>query len=591
MSELPPLIRDLAYILVVAGCVSLLFKKLRQPIVLGYIVAGFVVSPQMPYTPSVVDDVDVRIWADIGVIFLLFALGLEFSFKKIVRMGIAPVVTSCFIVVSMTALGSCVGALFGWSGTDCIFLGGMLAMSSTTIIYKAFADLSLKQQHFASLVMSTLILEDILAIAMMMALAALAGSGDGTGRGLWEGVCCAAVFVALWFAGGLWLIPSFLRKARHIINSETLLVISLGLCFLMAALSVWAGFSSAFGAFVMGSILAETVEGDDIARIVEPVKNLFGAIFFVSVGMLVEPQVLVDYAVPVVVLVMTVLMGQALFGTAGYMLARQPLRTAMRCGFSMAQIGEFAFIIASLGQSLGVTSAFLYPVVVAVSVTTTFLTPYMIRAAVPCYDALARRLPDKAIAALNSFAVASATDETDTREEQPAAALYKRRLIDRNVHIAELNVPADSRWAGKTLSALKLREDYGVLVCAIRRGNRQIGIPDGSAVLFPDDKLYVVGDDAQVTVLYNDITNNVFPSSPALPGMEMKLRRITVTARTPFVGKTLRDSDMRGQYNCMAVGLEQGGESITTIDPDRPFAEGDIVWMAGEADALDKIEA
>lgn len=384
---------DLALILVVAGAVTLLFKKLRQPLVLGYIVAGFLVSPHMPYTMSVVDKGDVEMWAEIGVMFLLFSLGLDFSVKKILKMGTSPVIAACTIVFSMILLGITVGKGFGWGHMDCIFLGGMLAMSSTTIIYKALSDMGLLQQGFVATVMSVCILEDILAIVMMVMLSAIANGSSPDGGQLLGSVFKIGFFLVLWFVIGIFLIPLLLRKVRKLMNAETLLIVALGLCCLMAVISTKVGFSSAFGAFVMGSILAETVEADKIIRLVEPVKNLFGAIFFVSVGMLVDPLIIVDYALPILCLVLTILAGQALFGTMSYLLGGQSLKNAMRCGFSMAQVGEFAFIIASLGLSLGVIGDFLYPVVVAVSVITTFLTPYMIRAAEPCYNLLTRHLP------------------------------------------------------------------------------------------------------------------------------------------------------------------------------------------------------
>ena len=296
MAELPALVKDLALILVVAAFVTLIFKRLKQPLVLGYIVAGFLVSPQMPYTMSVMDRANVQMWADIGVIFLLFSLGLDFSFKKIVKMGMAPVIAACTIIFCMMMAGIVVGKAFGWTHMDSIFLGGMLAMSSTTIIYKAFDDMGLRQQRFAGMVMSVLILEDVLAIVMMVMLSAIASGSSPDGGQMVESVLRIGFFLVLWFVVGIFFIPAFLRATRRLMNEETLLIVALGLCCFMAVFSTKVGFSSAFGAFVMGSILAETVEADKIVRLVEPVKNLFGAIFFVSVGMLVEPQVLLDYA-------------------------------------------------------------------------------------------------------------------------------------------------------------------------------------------------------------------------------------------------------------------------------------------------------
>ena len=421
------LITDLALILIVAGIVILLFKKLKQPLVLGYIVAGFLVSPNMPYTMSVVDKANIHTWADIGVMFLLFSLGLDFSFKKILKMGMAPIIASLTIIFCMASLGMFVGHTFGWSKMDCIFLGGMLAMSSTTIIYKAFNDLGLTQQRFAGLVMSVLILEDILAIVMMVMLGAIADGGNPNGSEMLNSIMRIGFFLILWFVVGLFIVPLFLRTTRRLMNDETMIIVALGLCCLMAVISTKVGFSSAFGAFVMGSILAETVEADKIIKLVEPVKNLFGAIFFVSVGMLVEPGILVKYALPIVAIVMTILLGQSIFGTVGFMLSGQTLKTAMRCGFSMAQIGEFAFIIASLGLSLKVTSNFLYPVVVAVSVTTTFLTPYMIKAAVPSYDFIERNLPKKWARRISHLGTAH---QTSTAESNDWRTLIRKMVVN-----------------------------------------------------------------------------------------------------------------------------------------------------------------
>ena len=430
MAELPPMIADLALILMVAGVVTLIFKRLKQPLVLGYIVAGFLVSPNMTYTPSAVDMANVHLWADIGVMFLLFSLGLDFSFKKILKMGASPVISAITIIFCMMMLGIVVGHVFGWGKMDCIFLGGMLAMSSTTIIYKAFDDLGLRQQQFAGMVMSVLILEDILAIVMMVMLSALASGSDMGGGQLLQSVMRIGFFLILWLVVGIFAIPLFLRRVRRLINNEVLLIVALGLCCAMAVFSTKVGFSSAFGAFIMGSILAETIEAERIEKLVEPVKNLFGAVFFVSVGMLVDPKILIEYAVPILCLVLTIIVGQSLFGTISFMLGGQSLKSAMRCGFSMAQIGEFSFIIASLGLSLGVIGDFLYPVVVAVSVITTFLTPYMIRLATPAYNNLEKRLPGKLIKSLNQLAMGN----THSQEESKWKRLLTQMAINTIVY-------------------------------------------------------------------------------------------------------------------------------------------------------------
>ena len=429
MAELPSMIQDLALMLVVAGIVTLIFKKIKQPLVLGYIVAGFLVSPNMPYTASVVDHENVHLWADIGVMFLLFSLGLDFSFKKILKMGASPIISTCTIIFCMSMLGVLVGYSFGWSKMDCIFLGGMLAMSSTTIIYKAFDDLGLRQQQFAGLVMSVLILEDILAIVMMVMLSAIASGNNPDGGQMLGSIMKIGFFLILWLIVGIFAIPLFLKHVRHLINDEVLLVVSLGLCCAMAVFSTKVGFSSAFGAFIMGSILAETIEAEKIEKLVEPVKNLFGAIFFVSVGMLVDPKILVDYAIPIALLVLTILMGQAVLGTFSFMRGGESLKSAMRCGFSMAQIGEFSFIIASLGLSLGVISDFLYPVVVAVSVITTFLTPYMIRLATPVYSRLERHLPSRLIQSMNRLSMGNTHTQEQSKWKKLLAQMAVNTLI------------------------------------------------------------------------------------------------------------------------------------------------------------------
>lgn len=393
MSSLPTLIADLALILICAGVMTLLFKRLKQPLVLGYVVAGFLASPHMPFTPSVMDAANIKTWADIGVIFLLFALGLEFSFKKIVKVGGTAIIAACTVIFCMIMLGIVVGMGFGWHRMDCIFLGGMIAMSSTTIIYKAFDDLGLRKKQFTGLVLSILILEDILAIVLMVMLSTMAVSNNFEGTEMLWSVGKLLFFLILWFVVGIYVIPEFLKRCRKLMNEETLLIVSLALCFGMVVVAANTGFSAAFGAFIMGSILAETIEAESIDRLVKPVKDLFGAIFFVSVGMMVDPAMIVEYAVPILIVTLAVIVGQAFFGTFGVILAGQPLKTAMQCGFSLTQIGEFAFIIASLGVSLHVTSNFLYPIVVAVSVITTFLTPYMIRLADPASNFVDRHLP------------------------------------------------------------------------------------------------------------------------------------------------------------------------------------------------------
>ena len=434
MSELEPLIADLALILICAGVMTLLFKRLKQPVVLGYIVAGFLASPNMKYMPSVTDLHGIHLWSEIGVIFLLFSLGLEFSFRKILRMGTAPIVAAIAIILGMMYVGSLTGQFFGWSDMDCIYLGGMLAMSSTTIIFKAFDDMGLRQKRFAGLVLSVLIIEDILAIVLMVMLSTLAVSKEFEGSQMLMSILKLAFFLVLWFVVGIYLIPLFLKKAKPLMNEETLLITALALCFGMVVIASAVGFSAAFGAFIMGSILAETVEREQIEHLVAPVKNLFGAIFFVSVGMMVDMALIIEYIVPIVCIVVAIMLGQTILSTGGFLLAGQPLKTAMQCSFSLTQIGEFAFILATLGTSLHVTSDFLYPIVVAVSVFTTFTTPYMIRLAEPAYGVVARVLPAKWISKLER----NAPDESEVQETNEMRQLW-RAEFKRYVFIVLIN--------------------------------------------------------------------------------------------------------------------------------------------------------
>ncbi len=393
MGHLPLIISDLALILIVASITTLIFKILKQPVVLGYIVAGMIVGPVMSMLPSVQDTSNVQIWADIGVLFLLFALGLEFSFKKLIAVGKTGIITACVEVFSLLVLGYLVGMLMGWGSMNSLFLGAMLSMSSTTIIIKAFEDLNIKRKRFTGLVFGVLVVEDLLAIVMMVLLSTIAVSAEFSGWDMLTSVFKLIFFLALWFIAGVYLIPSLLQKTRKHLNDETLLVVSVGLCLSMVVLAVKVGFSSALGAFIMGSILAETIEAERIEKLIKPLKDLFGAVFFVSVGMMVDIKVLAEYVWPIVILVLVVLVLKMIASTAGMLLSGQALKVSVQSGFSLAQIGEFAFIIASLGMSLNATSDFLYPVAVAVSVVTTFMTPYMIKLSTPVYLFLEKHLP------------------------------------------------------------------------------------------------------------------------------------------------------------------------------------------------------
>lgn len=744
MSHLTPLISDLALILICAGITTLIFKKLKQPLVLGYIVAGFLCSPHFQFTPSVADEVNMQIWSEIGVIFLLFALGLDFSFKKMLKSGSSTVIAACTIIFCMILIGMFVGWLFGWKQMDCMFLGGMLAMSSTTIIYKAFDDMGLRQQRFAGIVLSILVLEDILAIVLMVMLTTLAVSKNFEGGEMAYSIVKLVFFLVLWFVVGIYLIPLFLRRVRRLMSNETLLIVSLALCFGMVVLAAKVGFSPAFGAFVMGSILSETIDSERIEHLVNPVKDLFGAIFFVSVGMMVDPAMIVEYIGPIIVIVLAILVGQTVFGTGGVLLSGQPLKIAVQCGFSLTQIGEFAFIIASLGVSLNVTSHFLYPIVVAVSVITTFFTPYMIRLSGPAYRLVDAHLPrfwkellrrysagtstvnhqnnwkklltailrivlvysvlcvavmvlsfnlflPLLVSALGDFwgKVAGAAVTivlvapflramimkknhsiefkalwADNRYNhaplisvillriilgigfvvyiveylfQTSTALvvgialvlvvlmifsrflkkqsiglertfvqnlrskdvhkvylgekrpeYAGRLLDRDLHLSDFTVPADSLWGGKKLKELDLGKKYGVHVASIIRGKHRLNIPGGENRIYPGDTLQVIGTDDQLSVFAAQAEKvSDYHSDDDFEKREMYLKQFVIVAGSPFCKHTIRECGVRNKYHCLVVGIElTTGDSLHKPDVNLPLNEGDILWVVGEKDNL-----
>lgn len=418
------LIADLAWILLLGAIVTLLFKKLKQPVVLGYILAGFLASPKFTYLPSISNLENITFWADLGIVVLMFSIGLEFSFKKLMNSGSSAIVTALIIITGMTFAGFGVGKILGLNSINCIFLGGMISMSSTTIIMKSLDDLGLKQKKFASLVLSVLIIEDLFAVLMLVLLSSLA-MGDVQGMELLMSIAKLAFFLIIWFLVGVYVLPTFLTKSREYLNDETLLVVAMGLCFSMAIFSVICGFSLELGAFVMGSILAGTVLAERMEKVIGPIKNLFGAVFFISVGMMVDPSVLATYWWQILILAVVVIAGMITFGTLGMLVTGQNLKVAMESGFTLTQVGEFSFIIASLGMSLGVLNPSLYPIIVAVSVLTIFTTPYFITMADGAYGIVERHLP-KGLNFLISRYSKQVTDSNETK--QLWRAILKRYL-------------------------------------------------------------------------------------------------------------------------------------------------------------------
>ena len=422
MSHLPTIITDLSMILLVAGITTILFKKINQPLVLGYIVAGFITGPNFNFFPTIADSTNINAWSEIGVIFLLFALGLEFSFYKLKSVGGTAGIATAVEIGGMLLVGYAAGSLLGWNHMDSLFLGGMLAMSSTTIIIKAFDDLKLRAQRFTEVVFGILIVEDIAGIIMMVLLATLAvATTNVSSIELLLSIGRLVFFLVLWFVLGMYLVPSFFKWAQRLMNDETLVIVAIGLCLGMVVLATHLGFSSALGAFIMGSLIAEAPNAEKIEHLIAPIKDLFGAVFFVSVGMLVNPALLLEQALPIFVLVVATIIGKLIFSTLGVLASGKSLSTSIHCGFSLAQIGEFSFIIASLGMSLGVISNFLYPIIVAVSVITTFTTPFCITAAEPAYNKLVSILPNRVVSWLNRY---TDNDESTGKDKDWKNLLY-----------------------------------------------------------------------------------------------------------------------------------------------------------------------
>lgn len=394
MEHLDSFILDLALIMTAAGLVSLIAKKLKQPAVLGYIIAGFLISPNFTLLPTVVKVEDINTWAELGIIFLMFALGLEFSFTKIASVGKSAILTAFTVMTSMVAIGYATGSLLGWGKTDSIFLGCMISMSSTMIILKSYDELKLKKKPFAQVVLGALVIEDIGGIFMMIILSTIAaGKGSGGGIQIAGTLGLMLVYLVMWFALGTYLIPTFLKKAEKLMNNETLLIISIAICFIMVAIAFYIGFSTALGAFMAGSIIAGTSLGERVDHIITPIKDLFGAVFFISVGMLIQPPLLVEHICPILIITVVTVIGQMIFSTFGMLFGGNNLKTAVQGGFSMVQIGEFSFIVANLGTSLGVTSDFLYPIVVCVSVITSFTTPIFMKNSDRAYSIIEKILP------------------------------------------------------------------------------------------------------------------------------------------------------------------------------------------------------
>ena len=728
--HLEPLITDLGLILITAGIAVLIFRKLKQPLVLGYLIAGFLAGNHFDFFPSVKDIKSVEVWAEIGVIFLLFSLGLEFSFKKLMKVGGTATITAGTQIVSMCVLGYAVGQWMDWPKMDSIFLGVILSISSTTIILKSFEELGVKTQKFAGNVIGALIVQDILAILLMVLLSTVAVSNQFSGGDLLMSVLKLVFFLVIWFLGGIFIIPTVLKKTKHLLTDETLLILSLALCLTMVIFAANVGFSPALGAFIMGSIIAETTQAEHIEHLVKPVKDLFGAIFFVSVGMLIDPDALFQHYLPVLILSLTTIFGQSISSTFGAILSGQPLKDSIRTGMSLSQIGEFSFIIATLGMTLKATGSFLYPIVVAVSAITVFTTPFMIKYSLPFSEYLAQNLPRKwtkrierysastqaiktvslwqtvinayiiqvtilvviilaiillssryllplvhdyhfgnATGALITLAIVSpflwalafrrvAITEVeqlmlDRKSRGPLTMLFFIRILlsiffiglllniffspliglitliisiviylifqkklhiqyhkienhflanlnDRELskakrsrsdlspwdgHMAIFDIAAESNIAGETLKNLQIRENLGINVVSIKRGEVMIHIPDANERIFPGDEVCVIGTDDQVQEFKKYLDQHEMDVSPETVDPDIVLRQVELKNHE-FHGKSIKESKLREKTQGLIVGIEKRGKRTLNPESNVVLEKDDILWIVGDKKLL-----
>jgi CPA2 family monovalent cation:H+ antiporter-2 len=754
MVHLPKLIADLALILMTGAITTLIFRKIKQPLVLGYIIAGFLVGPHLSITPTVADNDNIKTLAEIGVIFLLFSLGLEFSFKKLLRVGGAASITALVEIAFITIAGYFVGRWMNWSFMDSLFLGGMLASSSTTIIIRAFDELGIKTKQYVRVVFGVLVVEDIVVILLMVLLSTMAVSKEFQGTELLFTVTKLLFFLALWFLAGIFLLPTFLKRAKKLLDEEALLILSIGLCLGMVVIATQAGFSAELGAFIMGSIMAETTSAEKVEHIIKPVKDLFAAVFFVSVGMMIDPAAIVQYRWPVLWITLLTLFGKLISTTIGALVSGQPLKQSVQVGMSMAQIGEFAFIVATLGLSLGVISDFLFPVVVGASAITTFTTPYMIRFSEPAYNLIVKALPAKSVIALNNYSSSAQHIQAESNwkivmksyaniaitngivllalllislnflipflneniqgtlvkslvgliitlgisapflwalmAKKPNGTAYKELWlinkynrgpllvleISRNIvgllligfwvnmffpakialliavpvitivllffskriqgfyqriegrflsnlharesmeieqktkqeeiqkrfnpksdlspwdaHMIDLEVNPHADYIGKTLVELAWREQYGVNIAYIKRGEKLIYAPGRNNRLLPFDHVGIIATDDQMQVFKPifDAAEEVEKTDQHID--DIILQKIVVDEHNQLKGLTIRGSNIRERTNGLVVGIERDKERILNPDSAENFQWGDIVWIVGERKKIQKLNS
>ncbi|OJY90266.1 MAG: sodium:proton antiporter [Sphingobacteriales bacterium 44-15] len=744
MGHLPKLIADLALILGAGAVITLLFRRMKQPLVLGYIIAGFLVGPHTSIFPTVADEENIKTFAEMGVIFLLFSLGLEFSFKKLLRVGGAASVTATVEIIVILVLGYAVGRWMNWSFMDSLFLGGLLASSSTTIIIRAFSELGVKRQQFAGIVFGVLIVEDIVVILLMVLLSTMAVTQQFNGTEMITSVLKLLFFLTVWFIAGIFLLPSFLRRAKKILDEETLLILSIGLCLGMVVLATEIGFSAELGAFVMGSILAETTSAEKIEHILKPVKDLFGAVFFVSIGMLIDPAAIFEHRMAILWVTLLTIFGKMLATTLGALLSGQPLKQSIQVGMSMAQIGEFAFIVATLGLTLKVTSDFLFPVAVGASAITTFTTPYFIKYSEAFYNFISRFIPPRLLTMLNRYSAGAQHIQAESEwkivlksyamivgsnaiiiialvlasftflypffnekfsnltlsktlflvvtfaiiapflwalmARKPNNSAYTTLWLDKkynqgpllvleicrvffavvlvgflvdriysgtiaflviipvalivlfifskkiqkfynriharfldnlnereieattvngdpnaalspwDAHLADFEVNPNAVFIGQPLQDLAWREQYGINIAYIKRGDRMIYAPGAKERLYPLDELGVIGTDEQLQSFKPVID---FKSSADDADTEdtndVALQKIVVDEHTLLKGLTIRESGIREKTSGLVVGIERDGQRILNPESQTVLEWNDIVWIVGDRKKIQEL--
>lgn len=746
------LLHDLAIILITAGIVTVIFKLIKQPVVLGYIVAGFLISPNFVFLPSVVDAENINAWADIGVIFLLFTLGLDFSLKKLMAVGGTAFIGTSINMIGMIAIGHTLGQMLGWGNGQSLFLGCMLSMSSTTIIIKTLTDMDLSKKRFASIVFGMLVVEDLGTILIMVLLPTVAISQNFSGSEFLNKILMLVFFILIWFIGGTYIIPPLFRIFRKYLNEETLLVVSIGLCLGMVLFATSVGFSSALGAFLMGSILSETVDFKRIETIMQPVKNLFAAIFFVSVGMMIVPSVILQYAPLILILAAVFIVCRFILSTSGILISGENLKVAVQSGLCLTQIGEFSFIIATLGIKLKVLSDFLYPVIVCVAVITMFVSPNLIKSSETIYNGIIKLVPSRWTRIINGYSAANTTKNINNRSiwskvlkdviitiviyftlalatylisekfimpvinnilpntwgailsasatiilmapfinsilrrhtktadthklwedsyfnkgalialnlirilpcivlilmvlvplfprisgvllilavtliiifalwegfsnrsarmekhffdnlnsneimMEKSAAISKdakNEMLNKNLHLTEIDIPQNSGLVGKTLSEINLKQVAGVDIISIIRGTEKINIPGGKVQVFPFDKLVIAGTDEEIQKFEAEVekrTQNASDQSVKHENQhKIEISQYMLKDNSPLIGMHIKDSNIKEKAHCAIIGIDRSGKSLDSFGGDTLLNSGDILWLAGEKANLKSFE-